>query len=263
MNSYSIITGATGVIGEAFSKKLALKGENLYLSGRSIEKLTLLKNKLLDINSKIDIKIFACDLSNFSSVEELFNDFNKLNAKVTGLYYVSGIDTQKPFIDYSCDKIVNQARVNFEGALLLTNFALKNKGDNLKILIVSSMCGLLPMPFFAEYSATKSALINFFTALRYENIKNNIKITILAPGSVPTRPDIIRDIKSQGLTGKLSSKTPDFVVCKALKALEKNKKICIPGFYNKIVNFLNKITPNAIKLRIIKRKFIKKTKDNF
>ncbi len=261
MVSFSIVMGATGVIGEAFSKKLALKGENLYLSGRSIEKLTLLKNKLIELNSKIDIKIFACDLSNFSSVQELFNDFNKLNAKVSGLYYVSGIDTQKPFIDYSYDKIISQARVNFEGALLLTNFALKNKSDNLKILIVSSMCGLLPMPYFAEYSATKSALINFFTALRYEH--KDIKITIISPGSVPTRPDIIRDIKSQGLTGKLSSKSPNYVVEKALKALDKNKRICIPGFYNKLVSFLNKITPNAIKLGIIKRKFIKKTKDNF
>ena len=261
MMSFSIVIGATGVLGEVFSKELALKGENLYLSGRSIEKLTLLRNKLLDLNSKIEVKIFACELTDFNSVKSLFNDFNFLNAKVSGLYYVSGVDIQKPFIDYNYDKIIKQARVNFESALLFTNFALKNKSSDLKILVVSSMCGLLPMPYFAEYSATKSALINFFTALRYEN--KDSKITVLAPGSIPTRPDIIKDIKAQGLTGKLSIKTPKYVVDKALKALDKNKKICIPGFYNKIVAFFNKITPNFIKLAIIKNKFSKKTKDNF
>ncbi|MBO5889108.1 MAG: SDR family NAD(P)-dependent oxidoreductase, partial [Clostridia bacterium] len=127
MTSYSIVLGATGVIGEAFVAKLAKLGENLYLSGRSIEKLTLLKNKLSEINSKIDIKIFACDLADFFSVKLCFENFSLLNSKVSGLYYVSGVDIQKPFIEYTYEKIVTQARVNFEGALLFTNFALKNK----------------------------------------------------------------------------------------------------------------------------------------
>ena len=148
--------------------------------------------------------------------------------------------------------------MNFESALYLTNFALNNIAENLKIFVVSSMCGLLPMPYFAEYSATKSALINFFTALRYETDKKKVKITILMPGSIPTRPDIIEDIKKQGLTGKLSAKSPSYVVEKGLKALYKNKLKCIPGFYNKCVAFLNKITPLKIKTIIIKRKFSKK-----
>ncbi len=259
---YSIVVGATGVIGEAFSKELALTGNNLYITGRSSEKLLILKSKLLDLNPKITVNYFPCDSTNFSDVNDLFKNFKNLNAKVSGLYYISGVDIQKPFISYSYDKIVMQARVNFESALLFSNFSLNNKSENLKMLIVSSMCGLLPMPYFAEYSATKSALINFFTALRYETDKS-VKITILAPGSVPTRRDVIEDIKKQGFLAKLSSKTPEYVVKKGLKALDKNKRLCIPGTYNKIVSFFNKITPSFIKLRIIKRKFKIKTKDAF
>ncbi len=260
---YSLVLGATGIIGQNFATSLAEKGENLFLSGRNIDKLNILKDKILEVNGKIDVKVCSADLADNSSVQNLINCFSGLNAKVNGLYYVSGIDTQKAFIEYDYNKIINQTRVNFESAIVLSNFALKNRGENLKILIVSSMCGLLPMPYFALYSATKSALINFFTALRYEYKNKNVKITILAPGSVPTRPDIIRDIKKQGLTGKLSSKSPEYVVKKGLKALEKNKRICIPGFYNKTVAFFNKITPNFIKLNIIKNKFSKKSKDAF
>ncbi len=260
---YSLVLGASGVIGQSFATSLAKKGENLFLSGRNIDKLNLLKDKILEMNGKIDVKVCASDLANGESVQNLIYSFNKLNAKISGLYYVSGIDTQKAFIEYDYNKIINQTRVNFESAISLTNFALKNKGESLKILIVSSMCGILPMPYFALYSATKSALINFFTALRYENDCKNVKITILAPGSVPTRPDVISDIKKQGLVGKLSSKTPEFVVKKGLKALDKNKRICIPGFYNKSVAFLSGITPNFIKFRIIKSKFSKKSKDAF
>ena len=260
--NYSIVVGASGVIGENFAVKLAKQGQNLYITGRTKEKLELLKCKLIDVNPNISVECFACDLIDFSNVNALFEHFLSLNAKVSGLYYVSGIDTQKAFILYDYDKIIKQCRVNFECALSFTNFALKNRAESLKILVVSSMCGLLPMPYFAEYSATKSALINFFTALRYE-VDKLVKITILAPGSVPTRRDVIEDIKVQGFLGKLSSKSPSYVVEKGLKALDKNKRICIPGFYNKTVSFLNKITPNFIKLRIIKRKFSKKTKDAF
>lgn len=260
---FSIVLGATGVIGETLACTLAKRGENLFISGRTLEKLTVLKSKLLDINKNLKIELCACNLEDFESVQNLINEFLKLNAKVSAFYYVSGIDTQKAFINYDYKQIVSQSRVNYESCIVLTNFALKNMANSLKIMVVSSMCGLLPMPYYAEYSSTKGALINFYTALRYELKNKNVKISILAPGSVPTRQDIIEDIKRQGLQGKLSSKSPQFVIEKGLKALEKNKRICIPGFYNKIVNLFNKITPNFIKLKIIKNRFSKKSKDAF
>ena len=42
------------------------------------------------------------------------------------------------------------------------------------------------------------------------------------PGGVPTREDIIEQIKEQGLWGKLSSKSPEFVAEKSLKKVCKN-----------------------------------------
>ena len=83
------------------------------------------------------------------------------------------------------------------------------------------------------------------------------------PGSVPTRDDIKRDIKLQGLTGKLSSKPVDFVVKKALKGLEKNKQRVIPGAFNKFIYFIEKIIPISIQCRYIAKKWSKKEKDNF
>ena len=70
-----------------------------------------------------------------------------------------------------------------------------------------------------------------------------VKLTLLCPGSVPTRDDIIEDIKAQGLTGKLSQKSPNYIVKKGLKALEKNKTVCVPGAYNRLVRFISSITP--------------------
>ena len=259
---YSLVLGASGGIGKEFCRQLLLKGENLIISGRSLNKLELLKNELAFSFKSADIK---CQPLNLESEEERLNFFNVLESegvKIKGLYYVSGIDTQKAFTKYDQNKITIQARVNFEGALSLTSFALKNRAEELKILIVSSACGFTPMPYFSEYSATKAGLIYFFKALKQE-LDKKVKLTILCPGSVPTRVDIVEDIKKQGLQGKLSKKSPKFVVEKALKALEKNKTVCVPGFYNKLTTTLAKITPYKIQAKIIAKKFKTKEKDAF
>jgi short-subunit dehydrogenase len=161
---YSIVMGATGGIGKEFCKALAKRGENLIISGRCKNKLELLKSELTKCYS-VEILTYELDLIDSEKRQEFFNYVKNLG-KINGLYYVSGIDTRKSFLKYQEDKIVMQSRVNFEGALSLTKFALENRSENLKILVVSSACGFQPMPYFSEYSATKSALIYFYKGLK-------------------------------------------------------------------------------------------------
>ena len=259
---YNIILGGTGGLGKEVCKKLAKSGENLYIIARNQDKINLLIEEIKTVNCKINIKSHRLNLSNENEIINFFDLFNKED-KICGLYLCSGVDIQKPFVNYSYEKIIMQTRVNYESCILFTKFAIENKAKSLKILPISSMCGILPMPYYAIYSSLKSALTSFYTSLRYELKKSGIKITILMPGSVPTRSDIINDIKLQGLTGKLSSKPPKYVVDKAFKSLSKNKKICIPGFYNKVVYLVSNVTPKFIKMRVISKKFSKKIKDAF
>lgn len=260
---YVLVFGASGGIGKEFCKQLANRGENLVISGRCKNKLELLKDELLSINGNISIIILPLNLESSQERVDGYKKLKDLGVLVKGLYYVSGIDTRKPFYKYDEDKIIKQARVNFEGALSTTKFALKNRAESLEIMVVSSACGLTPMPYFSEYSATKSALIYFYKGLKRELKGQKVKITVLCPGSVPTRKDIVEDIESQGLTGRLSKKPPEYIVKVGLKALNKNKTVCIPGFYNKVVAFLSKITPYFIQSHVIAKKFKDKEKDAF
>lgn len=260
---FAVITGATGGLGKEFTKKLIERGNNVFLIGRSEEKLFLLKQELSFKYNSAVIEYKKCDLTSEIERENFYSEFKKCGYKVSGLYFVAGADIRKAFIKYSDDATVFQARVNFEACLSFTNFALKNKNEKLKILAVSSLTGITPMPYFAEYSSLKGALISFYTALRYELKNSGTKITVLAPGSIPTRSDIKEDILNQGLQGRLSSKSPAYVVEQSLKALDKNKRICIPGFYNKFIYFISKITPNGIKSVIIANKFKNLEKDAF
>lgn len=260
---YSIVFGASGGIGKEFCTYLASRGDNLIISGRSENKLELLKNLIYKINDKISVLTLPINLQDENNRQTAFNYLKEQNVKIKGLYFVAGIDTRKPFENYTQEKISTQVRVNFESAVDVARFCLENRAENLDMLIVSSACGFTPMPYYSLYSATKCGLIYFFKGLKSELKGKKVKITILCPGSVPTRKDIVEDIKLQGLTGKFSKKSPEYVVKKAMKALDKNKTICIPGTYNKILNFLSKLTPYKVQSAIIKRKFKDIPKDAF
>lgn len=259
---YTLITGASGYIGKAFAKRL-VKTDSLILTGRSEDKLDIVKMQLLEINPTANILIYPADLTSEKDRDELFRFIDDNDIRLKKLFNVAGADIQKAFIKYDQQKLLFQIRVNFEATLSITLEFLKRKTENAEILTISSMCGCTPMPYFGVYSATKAALINFFNSLRVELKDEKIKITTVLPGSVETRPDVIEDIKKQGLTGRLSKKTPDFVAEKSLRALKRNKRIYVPGFYNKIVYFFNKITPEPLVAAIVAKKFKIKEKDAF
>lgn len=257
---YTLITGACGGLGKEFCRQL-IESDDLLLTGRSEEKLLKLKQELNEINPQRKIEIFKADLTSEKEREKLFSFADEKGMTFSGYIGVAGADIQKEFLKYTPEKIVFQTRLNFEANIAVCHEVLRRRAEKLKILTVSSISGSTPMPYFAIYSATKAALINFYTSLRYE--VKNAKITILAPGGIPTREDVIKDIERQGVTGKLSSKPAKFVVKKALKGLEKNKRLVIPGAFNKFVYVIEKIAPMSVKCRFVAKKWKRKEKDAF
>jgi short-subunit dehydrogenase len=263
--SYTLITGATGGIGKEFCFTLAKQGENLFLTGRSEEKLLTLKQSLLSVNNTIDIITYPLDLTDEVNRRKMFLFIDENNLKFSRLINVAGVDIQKGFLSYTDEKIVFQTRVNTESVFSITHGFLNRLSTDKslpEIITISSISGVSPMPNFAIYSATKCCLTNFFKALRVE-LKGKVKITTVMPGGVYTRPDVVNDIKGQGLWGKLSAKNPDFIVKKSLKAVKRNKKVEIPGFWNKFLYFILKITPENLTLKIIRNRWSKQQKDAF
>lgn len=260
---FTFISGATGGLGKAFTKACAKKGYDLFLTARSEDRLKALKSELSEKFSGINIDYFPCQLTDENSRAELIAYIEGKGYKFERIINVAGVDTQKAFTDYTPEKAIFQIRVNCEATLLLTHGLLKNRAEKTEVITIGSMSGVSPMPYFAIYSASKAFLANFFTALHYELKKDGVKVTTVMPGGIPTRPDIIDEIKSQGLWGKLSSKSPEFVAEKSLKAVKKNKLTYVPGGFNKFLYFLIKLAPKRIVLKFIARRWKTHGKDAF
>lgn len=259
---YTMISGATGGLGRAFADACAGRGA-LFLTGRSEEKLLRLKKDLTEKYHDLKVDCYACDLSDEASRESMFGYIQRKGYRFSGLMNVAGIDTQKAFEKYTQHKIVQQCRVNFEGALSLTHFVLQNRADELEIVTISSISGVYPMPYFAEYSATKCALTSFFSSLRLEWKGRNVRITVVEPGGIYTRPDICENIKGQGLWGRLSAKKPEYIAKKSLAAVKRNRRLIRPGFWNKFIAVVPRILPLQVRMRFIAARWSKIEKDAF
>ncbi len=259
--TYTLITGATGYLGSEFAVQCLGRGENLYLTGRSADRLAALKSRLEERSAGADIKIFACDLSDEKQRAALFSDAGGLT--FSRLINVAGADIQKPFADYDEYKLTFQVRANLEGALSMCLFCLAHRAPDFKIINVSSVCGEHAMPYFAVYSATKGALTSFSLAIAKEYRGKGVTVTAVLPGAIHTRPDVEEYIRTQGIWGKIAAKTPQYVAAKALRASDKGRKKAVIGGANKALYYILKCVPQGVKTALIAKKWSKTTKDAF
>ena len=261
--TYALVTGATGGLGRAFVFALAKRGQPLLLTGRSEKKLQELKAELLNGYENVAVEISPADLSNEDSRAALTEKIKAADLRLNMLVNVAGADIQKGFAQYTQEKLAFQCRVNFEAAASLCLFALNQRAERLEIINVSSVSGIYPMPYFALYSATKGALTSFSLALREEVRKDNVAVTAVLPGAMPTREDIKDQIKGQGLWGRLAAKSPEWVAEYSLKCVKKNKGKVIPGFWNKMMRLSTACLPASWKRRFIAKRWSKISKDAF
>ncbi len=262
--NYTLVTGACGGLGGAFVEVLAERGEPLLLTGRSEERLKALKEKLSEKFGDLPVEYHACNLTDAEDRKAFFEYVDEKNITLSRLVYVAGVDTQKAFEKYTQEKIVFQTRVNLEGALSFIHASLR-RGEldgSFETLVIGSMSGLCPMPYFAIYSATKKALCQFCIALHAE-MKGRAKVTCIMPGGIPTREDIKKDIIGHGFWGRVSAKSPRSVAVASLKAVKKNKKTKIVGFWNKVIQFFTNLAPLSLQLRFIKKRWKNTEKDAF
>ena len=258
---FTLITGACGGLGGAFTRLLASKGEPVCLTGRSEERLEELATRLKEQYPALPVVYRACDLRDSGSRLDFFKWADGEGLVFSRLVYAAGADNQKAFEKYSEETLAMQSRVNFEGAVSFVRGVLDRAvlDGKCELLAIGSVSGIYPMPYFALYSATKRALEQFFSALRVE-LKGRAKVTCVLPGAIPTREDVKAYIKTQGLWGRLAALPPEKVAKRALKAVKKNKRRVVIGFWNKMMNAFTALLPLSLKMRFVARKWSKTEK---
>ena len=239
MTNFTILTGACGGLGKAFSKELLSRGENLIITGTNLEKTQKWANELKKEYENLQILAFELNLAEGKSIEKFIKDLSLTGVNVSRLINNAGLIVEGGLMELAEEKVYDAIRINCLGTIMLTRKLLE--AFNLKeILTTASLAAFYPMPYMSIYASTKSFLEKFMVALRRELKPKGIKVSVLCPSGIPTTPAMIDAIKSQGLGGKITAKSPEFIAKYALNKLAKNKAVIIPGAFNRFTRFISR-----------------------
>ncbi len=250
--AYALITGASKGIGKALALELAAAGTPLVLVARSKDILQQLSAEI-GLNHKVDIKVFAIDLLSEQAPEKIYAWCVEQQLQVGMLINNAGVGVYGKFASSSIDKQVSMLALNQEVMVKLTYLfiPLLQQAGKAHILNVSSTAAFQSMPYFSVYAATKSFVLSFSRALRQELKRKKINVSCLCPG--PTDSSFFDEAGYEGVGNDINyvKMTPEAVAKSALRGLEYEYAVIIPGFSNKIGAVLSRILPEGLTVKAV------------
>ena len=251
------ITGASSGLGLELARQLARHGANLISTARRLERLEALAKELSSAHG-VEARPLAGDMSQRADVERLLGEVKKtpvsavvLNAGITHLGHHHELEWDA-FEAMLHTNVVSTTRVTSE---LVRHY--KTTGGSLRIMLVTSMAGLIPVPFQSAYSGTKAFLTAFGTALAHELKGTPISVTVFAPGGIAT--EMTAGDKFGSLRGWLAP--VDVVAAEALAALESRPPLWVQGFSNRMGLFLARLVPRNLFMGQLARTYRKALQD--
>jgi short-subunit dehydrogenase len=242
------ITGASSGIGKAVALKISGEKAHLILSGRNKEELEFVAKSCQKNGSSTTVLPF--DLADERSVKDAAGLVISGQFKIDALYQFGGI-SQRSFVSETplfLDRRIFE--VNYFGTVALAKAILpemiKNGGGH--IAVTSSIVGKFGFPYRSSYSASKHALHGFFESLRAENVRNNIRVSVIIPGRIKTNISanaINKEGKThakmdEGQDNGMAAEKSAQIIC---KKLGKEKKEILVGGKEIIMVYIRRFLP--------------------
>ncbi len=194
MKKRIMITGATAGFGMATATLFAKNGYNIIITGRRKERLDELEKNLLSFK---DIKVLSLnfDVRDRDEVESVISGLPSEWKNIDILVNNAGLAVGYDHIDKgNTDDWERMIDTNLKGLLYVTRavsplMAERNRGH---IFNISSIAGKDEYEYGNVYCATKHAVDSLSRSMRIDLLRNNIKVTNIAPGMAETEFSIIR-----------------------------------------------------------------------
>ena len=178
-----ILTGGTGGIGRAISKRLVDSGAIVTISGTK-------KTVLDEISSELSQNAFFLvnDLSESGAVETLLSFAYEKMGEVDILINNAGITRDGLMVRMSDDDWLDVIAINLTAGFKLARGCLKSMMKNRwgRIINISSVVGFTGNPGQANYAASKAGIIGMTKSLAAEVASRNITVNCIAPGYIKT-----------------------------------------------------------------------------
>jgi short-subunit dehydrogenase len=250
-----LITGATGGLGEVLGKMLMEKGMTVYGTTRNPEaRQAEFPFPLLRIDVTSDDSVAACVdtlVAKEGRIDVLINCVNEMfigSVQEATVDEVSGLyDTNVFGVMRVCKRVVPVMQRHGGGT----------------IVNMSSLGGMLAVPYMSAYTSAKFALEAFSEALYHEMKPHNISVVIMQPVAMNMdRPAtghhlrLVENVAQDSLSHKMvkrmardtaaSKLTPQMVSQKILDVLESDKKpLRVPMDKARVLTVVKRLAPQS------------------
>ena len=173
MKQVAVVTGSSKGIGRELAEMYHQNGYEVFGLART--------------SCDASFNQIACDVSSFQSVTDAIAEIIRRAGKIDILVNNAGYGISGAIENVSCADSQSITGVNFLGVFHCVKAALPHlRASRGKIINVSSVAALLPIPFQAFYSATKSAVYAFTLALKNEVASFGVEVCCILPGDAKT-----------------------------------------------------------------------------
>lgn len=180
-----VITGAGSGLGSELALLFSKHGYHLILTGRTIEKLVLVKREIEAIGGSADF--FQLDIRNEHEISKMFSEIDP-KYSINGLVNNAGVGHFGPILSISNTQMREMFETNVFGMISMTKAVLPyliKQGEG-HILNIISTAGLRGKINESIYVASKFAARGFTESLQKEFEGTNINITGIYMGGMNT-----------------------------------------------------------------------------
>jgi NAD(P)-dependent dehydrogenase (short-subunit alcohol dehydrogenase family) len=174
----AVVTGASSGMGQASAVLLAAAGFRVFGASRRApvaEQASKTEHVTVDVCAQDSVR---------AGIGEILHETGRIDLLVNCAGYLAAGAIE----DLSVDEAKAQFETNYFGVLRSTLAVLPGMREQRSghIVTVSSLAGLVPVPFWGHYNASKFAVEGLMETLRHEVHPFGIQVALVEPGNIKT-----------------------------------------------------------------------------
>ncbi|MFD7865478.1 3-oxoacyl-[acyl-carrier-protein] reductase [Streptomyces sp. NPDC057682] len=180
MSRSVLVTGGNRGIGLAIARAFADNGDKVAVTYRSGEPPAEL--------TEAGVLAVRCDITDPEQVEQAYKEIEEKHGNVEVLVANAGITKDQLLMRMSEDDFTSVLDTNLTGTFRVVKRANRGmlRAKKGRVVLISSVVGLLGSAGQANYAASKAGLVGFARSLARELGSRNITFNVVAPGFVDT-----------------------------------------------------------------------------
>lgn len=223
----ALVTGASSGIGAAVARKLAHRGVKVVLVARRADRLELLADEIRRDGG--EAHVIVADLAGEATRADALDQARSLAGHIDILVNSAGFGWYGYGSEMPWGLAQEMIQTNMTALAHLTLAVLRDmqaRGAG-HIINISSISGSLPEQGIAVYSATKSFVDNFTTALHRELRGTPVRVSLLRPGPVRTEfyERAARQPDGRRIPGERFAVTPERVAARVIAVLQRPQRV--------------------------------------